>query len=76
MVIGVLARVLVFVFVLVVGVLNGKLIVTGGLDTWGLSSVEQYNEATNKWTPLADMNTKRSLPATGDMCVCVSGGGI
>lgn len=43
--------------------LPGKLYAVGGYDGASrqcLSTVEQYNPATNEWTYVADMSTRRS----------------
>lgn len=52
----------------------GKLYAVGGYDGASrqcLSTVEQYNPATNEWTYVADMSTRRS----GAGMVCVGGQG-
>lgn len=46
----------------------GKLYAVGGYDGASrqcLSTVEQYNPATNEWTYVADMSTRRSGAGTG-----------
>lgn len=46
----------------------GKLYAVGGYDGASrqcLSTVEQYNAATNEWTYVADMSTRRSGAGTG-----------
>lgn len=47
----------------------GKLYAVGGYDGASrqcLSTVEQYNPATNEWTYVADMSTRRSGAGTGE----------
>jgi hypothetical protein len=39
---------------------NGKIYAIGGMDSNHLSSVEEYDPATNTWTAKADMSTARS----------------
>lgn len=48
--------------------LAGKLYAVGGYDGASrqcLSTVEQYNPATNEWTYVADMSTRRSGAGSG-----------
>lgn len=50
----------------------GKLYAVGGYDGASrqcLSTVEQYNPATNEWTYVADMSTRRSGAGTGSLRV-------
>lgn len=47
----------------------GKLYAVGGYDGASrqcLSTVEQYNPATNEWTYVADMSTRRSGAGMGE----------
>lgn len=51
----------------------GKLYAVGGYDGASrqcLSTVEQYNPATNEWTYVADMSTRRSGAGTGGASGC------
>lgn len=51
----------------------GKLYAVGGYDGASrqcLSTVEQYNPATNEWTYVADMSTRRSAAGTGGASGC------
>lgn len=53
-----------------VAVLGRHLYAVGGYDGTSrrcLSSAERYNPSANEWTPIADMNHRRSGPAVADL---------
>lgn len=56
--------------------LDGRVLITGGIENYGLASCEIYNPLTNKFTQAANMsigrywNTATLNPTTGEVLVC------
>ena len=56
--------------------LDGRVLITGGIENYGLSSCEIYDPLTNKFTQAANMSigrywhTATLIPTTGEVLVC------